>query len=515
MAQDYLTEIPYLAQFYGEQAPVHVNYVMALNGVAPRPLDDGFTYCELGSGQGLTANTLAAAYPQGRFYGVDINPEHIKNARAMAEAGRLSNVTFIERPIAELDAVDLPDFDFVTLHGVYSWVSESTRQAIVGFLARKLKIGGGAYVSYNALPGWAGLEPLRRMMVAATPTLVHNPIERAKTGLVYLQFLRDRKAKYFTDHPQAGAMLDLILGLPVNYVAHEYLTPEWNPMYFAEVARELGAAGVLFCGNATLALNYPEFTIPADFQPIFRTAPGRGVLESHRDFVLNARFRRDIFVKPGAETVPEGARRSLFEAMQFGTTQGREALKTKLALDGGEINLEGPIYRPLIEAMAEGVRPLAEIEADPRLKAFAPKEIFDAVKMLVVGGQFGPCARAAAALARLPANRLKIPLPLNRALLEGAGLASEELYLASPVAGNGVPVSLIDGLAMLGLANAPAKEAPEWAWLHLQRSQRTLMHGQVALDGREAHLAALGEAVERVRGPALAKLVECGLVAPA
>ena len=48
---------------------------------------------------------------------------------------------------------DVPDF--VGLHGVWSWISNANRAAVVEFLRRKLKPGGVLYISYNASPGWA------------------------------------------------------------------------------------------------------------------------------------------------------------------------------------------------------------------------------------------------------------------------------------------------------------------------------------------------------------------------
>jgi len=63
---------------------------------------------------------------------------------------------------------DLPDFDFITLHGIYSWISPENRRTIVEFMRRKLKPGGIVYISYNCMPGWAGMMPLRRLLVEHT-----------------------------------------------------------------------------------------------------------------------------------------------------------------------------------------------------------------------------------------------------------------------------------------------------------------------------------------------------------
>ena len=59
----------------------------------------------------------------------------------------------------------LPDFDIICMHGVYSWISAQHRQTIVAFIRRRLKPGGLVYISYDAMPGWAGIAPLRRVLV--------------------------------------------------------------------------------------------------------------------------------------------------------------------------------------------------------------------------------------------------------------------------------------------------------------------------------------------------------------
>src|SRR5262245_53264989 len=83
----YIADIAYTDGYYVELAPVHLNYVALLNGCSPRPIDRPFNYLELGCGNGHTVTLLAAAYPQAKFYGVDINPAHVATARRWAEQG--------------------------------------------------------------------------------------------------------------------------------------------------------------------------------------------------------------------------------------------------------------------------------------------------------------------------------------------------------------------------------------------------------------------------------------------
>jgi 2-polyprenyl-3-methyl-5-hydroxy-6-metoxy-1,4-benzoquinol methylase len=91
---------------------------------APGGAGEAIAYCDLGCGQGYTANLIAAANPGAQVLGIDFNPSHIANARAFAVAARLSNVNFREASFEEVAADPaVPQFDIMAMHGVFSWMS--------------------------------------------------------------------------------------------------------------------------------------------------------------------------------------------------------------------------------------------------------------------------------------------------------------------------------------------------------------------------------------------------------
>ena len=61
-------------------------------------------------------------------------------------------------------ARDWGEFDYVVAHGVYAWVPDAARDALMALFARCLAPHGVAFVSYNALPG-ARLRTMLREMV--------------------------------------------------------------------------------------------------------------------------------------------------------------------------------------------------------------------------------------------------------------------------------------------------------------------------------------------------------------
>ena len=133
---------PYTWYYHRGQSPIRINYVARLKGVNTKPHTDPFTYLELGCGNGVTANALAASFPRGEFVAADMNPEHIDNAVSLADKGGLSNVRFINKRFEEIYNEDLPSFDYITLHGVYSWVSADVRREIRDIIDKFLAPGG-------------------------------------------------------------------------------------------------------------------------------------------------------------------------------------------------------------------------------------------------------------------------------------------------------------------------------------------------------------------------------------
>src|SRR5690349_16490056 len=65
LGRGYVTDVPYLRRFR-ELAPAWLDFTATIAGVAPPVCGDGFDWCELGCGQGVTAVVLAATHPRER-----------------------------------------------------------------------------------------------------------------------------------------------------------------------------------------------------------------------------------------------------------------------------------------------------------------------------------------------------------------------------------------------------------------------------------------------------------------
>src|SRR5205823_9348498 len=114
----YIADVPYVRPFIHELAPAWLDHVAVVGGLRPPARADGFAWCDLGCGQGVTAAILAATHPNGTFHGIDAMPGHIDHAARLAAEAEAANAHFHAADFAGALALPLPRFDYIVAHGV-------------------------------------------------------------------------------------------------------------------------------------------------------------------------------------------------------------------------------------------------------------------------------------------------------------------------------------------------------------------------------------------------------------
>ncbi len=508
---EYITDVPYERSFMDELSPTRMRMVAALNGF-PSPPPEEFDYCELGAAHGDTTATLAAAYPRARFVGVDLNPDHVAVARDLASEGGLDNIRFVERDFEELGSEQLPDFDYVVAHGVLSWIGPEKRKAVLAFASAKLKPGGLLYVGYNALPGWAAVEPLRRILADRAAAVLGNSRERARQALDLAKRLAGAGAAYFTSNPSAMDMLATMDSAGLPYVAHEYLHAYWVPMYFADVAREMADNDLYFVGQMPLFLNYRDLAIPPTVAPLFEGITDRITFESLMGYALNQFFRRDVFIKR-RPTYATAAAREYLESTPFGIL-GPGPIARKIVLPYYTLQFVGDVFDALLPALTQGATTVQELLERPEFPAFGAQTLCDAMMRLLIGGQASPMLRSTRAIQAPAAELCRVPLAFNRMVLQRRLSSGTPIALASPAAGTGMILSLLHGVALRLLTEVKPADRPAWIRELLERQPFRLKIGERASDDEQAPERALLDEVERFRVEQLPKLLELGIVQP-
>lgn len=111
-----MADIGYTFGYYNELNPLRMRLAFLNAGLATPEVG---TACELGFGQGMSAN-LHAAGSTTQWWGTDFNPAQASFAQELAAISR-AEAKLYDQAFAEFcGRSDLPDFDYIGLHGIWS-----------------------------------------------------------------------------------------------------------------------------------------------------------------------------------------------------------------------------------------------------------------------------------------------------------------------------------------------------------------------------------------------------------
>ena len=153
MKSQYTQDVEFNSGFGSLQTPIHLFTAAILCGYDQLDVTRPFRYLDLACGNGHTLTLLADAYPQADFVGIDINPAHIEKANSIAERAGLTNVTFIQGDVVDLNSADYQPFDICAVSGVFSWLDQGRQKSLLSFVHDIVRKGGLFYLDYSAQPG--------------------------------------------------------------------------------------------------------------------------------------------------------------------------------------------------------------------------------------------------------------------------------------------------------------------------------------------------------------------------
>jgi SAM-dependent methyltransferase len=439
----YAADQSYTYGFYPQQSPEHLSYTCVLNGVEPVAMDRPFTYFELGFGQGLTVTLLAACNPHARFYANDFMPAHVAAAEALASSATLDNLTFLEESFAELAAgkVNLPQFDFITMHGVYAWVTAENRAHIVNFIARYLKPGGIVYTGYNAMPGWTPMLPLQKLMLAHARSYPDGDDQIEQVRKLVLS-LAAAQPMFFEDNPDLQRRLTKLHEADPAYLAHEYLVEGWQPRYHAEVAAEFSRAKLSYAGSAMLCSAFDR--MPTDQKRVVDSLHDPMWRETAKDFFANTGFRQDVFVR-GIRRMSSRRKTEWLDRYAIALTVPRDLALTAFDKLTGR---EKDAAYALVDVLAQDPCTLHDLAQMPLIQGQS-----DDVGILTA--LLSHANYAAVFLAGATGKDVGPALRLNHALVQRSRYEDCYKALAAPLLANGIKVDLMDRLVYLQLIDRP------------------------------------------------------------
>lgn len=491
--EGYFTDSTYTFGYYRELSPNFINWCLTLRGFVAPEVDENSCHCELGFGQGVSAN-IHAATNLGKFFGTDFNPAHAANAQELADASG-SDAKFFEDSFEEFaNRDDLPQFDTITFHGIWSWVSDENRRHMLDFVRKHLKSGGVVYCSYNCLPGWAPVAPFRELLKLHDSFHAgSNADERVKAAMTFVEEFIAAKPAYLELAPTFAKRFEQLKKHNPHYIAHEYLNLDWDLMYFTDVVDMFRNAKLDFAATALPVEALERLGVSEEAWEFLRKIDAPLLREQMRDYFVNRQFRKDLFVRGLRRLSTFEQQRRILET-RYVLLRPAEDVTLKITTGTSEVKLTEEIYRPLLDFLQEdNFRPKTFVEYLQRHPDTKPPALVEAANLLVSGNSVVPCQSEATV------KRVKKTCERFNAYVCERSKVNESInFLASPVTGGGHNLNRFQQIFLSTYKNGErsADALAKAVWNMMERQgQRIVVNGEKVDDVNE-NLTQLKSAAE-------------------
>ncbi len=489
----YVADIGYTFGYYSELNPLHAKMAFLNAGLDHNnSIGHTSTHCELGFGQGVSANVHAAASGS-TWYGNDFNPSQVAFAQTLSKISG-ANANLSDDSFEDFcNRTNLPEFDSIGLHGIWSWISDANRKIIVEFVRRKLKVGGVLYVSYNTLPGWASFAPVRHLLTqhaAIMGSQGAGSIDKVKEALSFTEKLMNTGPLYARNNPKVVERLQKIMTQDPHYLAHEYFNRDWQPMYFSNIVDWLAPAKLSFACSAHYLDQIDQINLSSEKLNFLNEVKDPYFKETVRDYMVNQNFRRDYWVK-GPQKINNVQQQNALRKQKVVLTTNPSEISLKVRGALGEATMNDEMYQPLLQILSDyKPRSVAELESDLKIPRSNFGNLNQAIFVLAGSGVLSTVQDEDSRTISKPMSQ-----KLNSHLIEASKTSEEVAYLASPVTGGGVPVNRFQKLFLSNLMNGMKSsfEISEATWkIVSSQGQQIRKEGKI-LSSDQENIAAIAE----------------------
>jgi len=487
----YVADIGYTYGYYTELNPQRLKLPFLASG---KVLPEVKTACELGFGQGMSIAIHAAA-SQVTWYGTDFNPAQASFAKEITAAAGVDASVFDESFEEFCLRPDLPEFDYIGLHGIWSWINDQNRRVITDFLRRKLKIGGVLYISYNTQPGWAPMVPVRELLSSHIDVMGASGqgiVNRIDAALDFAERLFAAEPLYTKINSQVIERVKRMKEQSRHYLAHEYFNQDWHPMSFNRLSEWLSAAKLDFTCSAHYTDHVDAVNLSSDQQVLLQELSDVTFRQSVRDFMCNTQFRRDYWVKGGRQ-LGVFERGEQLRAQRVMLITESASVEFKVSGVRGEATLNENVYRPILDLLADNKpRSLGQIEHKIKNEGLVFAQVLQAVMILAGKGDLGLVQEDTII------NKAKRTTDkLNLHLMNKSRSSSDIAYLASPITGGGISVNRFHQLFLLGLSDGlkQPSDLAQFVWQILSTQGQKIVKEGNKLETMEENIKELTEQV--------------------
>ena len=279
-------ELTYKSAAFAQSSPYKLEACATLLGINP-PSCKTAKVLEIGCSFGGNLIPFAVNNKDARVVGIDLSGEQIRRGKEIVKEIGLQNLELIHGDICKFKSDE--KFDYIIAHGVFSWVPDFVKEAILKVVRENLSQNGVAFISYNVYPGWKVKDIIRDIMLLAAKDKdsTEERLKAAKEALlVYKEVLLTRDNEKFESVMPVKSLInwiDDIFSKDDYYIAHEFLEEINDPFYFKDF-------------NAMLAKNDLAYLCEYGLDDLFLPYLGINQADSYKDKKFKDRIDLEQFM---------------------------------------------------------------------------------------------------------------------------------------------------------------------------------------------------------------------------
>jgi methyltransferase-like protein/ubiquinone/menaquinone biosynthesis C-methylase UbiE len=350
LLRDAYEEVHYASFPRPASAPDRLAAVATMFGLTP-PNPATARVLELGCSDGGNLMPLALVTPRAQFVGVDFARSAIARGQQRISDLKLGNI--------ELRAMDVRDFppdagafDYIILHGVFSWVPAEIRGAVLALVGRHLSPHGVAYVDYNTQPG-SQLRFLFRDAMRFHVQRFPEPQQQIDQARSLIKLIVDASPSDSLYRAAAEAVLARVSRTPDSALFHEDLSECNEAFYFRDFIAAAAPHDLQYLAEADVWEMNDAFLPP---QVRERLTGLRSLVEKEQylDILRNRAFRQTLLCRKERK-VQRALDGSTLETLWFSSdaqaAPGKQADEVCYRAGQRWVNTTNPLAKTVFEAL--------------------------------------------------------------------------------------------------------------------------------------------------------------------